>query len=87
VAGLFDLNEGNATLLEDTASITVLRLDAVTTPDQNAPEAQALRTALDQQAAQAMAQDILSTLARAVEAEAGISINQAALNAVHSQMQ
>jgi peptidyl-prolyl cis-trans isomerase D len=84
---IFDMEAGQARLIDAGAEIVVLRLDSVTQPDQNAPNAQALRAALTDQAGQEMAQEVLTRLARAIEAEAGISINQAALNAVHTQIQ
>ena len=40
-----------------------------------------------QEAAAGMAQDILTAAARAVEAETGITVNDAAVNAVHAQIQ
>lgn len=84
---IFALEPGAATLVDAGAQVIVLRLDSVTQPDQNAPNAQALRTAMTEQAAQSMAQEVLATMSRAIEAEAGISIDQAALNAVHAQIQ
>ena len=84
---IFALEPGAATLVDAGAQVIVLRLDSVTQPDQNGPNAQALRTAMTEQAAQSMAQEVLATMSRAIEAEAGISIDQAALNAVHAQIQ
>lgn len=87
VSEIFNLTPGAATVLEDGAGVVIVRLETATKPDQGAADAQALRDAMDQQASQAMAQDVLNTLVRTIEAEAGISINQAALNAVHTQIQ
>ncbi|OSP56256.1 peptidylprolyl isomerase [Pseudoruegeria sp. SK021] len=82
----FDLAPGKATIVEGTDDVYLLRLDAVAAPDPNDPTAEFLRTSLNQQAAQSMAQDIQIQIARAVQAEEGISINQAAINAVHAQL-
>ena len=64
----------------------VVRLDSVTPPDPAAPESQALRTAVDNQAAQGIASDLLTALAQSIEAKEGFTINQAAVNAVHSRL-
>ena len=40
---------------------------------------------MSQSVGQSMAQDIFEAYGRAVQAEAGISLNQSMINAVHSQ--
>ena len=46
----------------------------------------ALRDAIEGQAAEDMAANVLSAIAANVQAEVGISVNQAAVNAVHAQI-
>lgn len=82
----FALDPGKATIIDGIEDIFLVRLDVVQEPDPNDPTAAFLRNTLGQQAAQAMAQDIVIQVARAVQAEEGISVDQAAINAVHVQM-
>ncbi|MFN4099947.1 MAG: hypothetical protein ACK4GT_09230, partial [Pararhodobacter sp.] len=53
-------------------------------PDTGNPQTQRLVDAIDEQVGQALAQDVFTYFARALQAEAGISLNQAALDAVHA---
>jgi peptidyl-prolyl cis-trans isomerase D len=87
VETIFDLDPGSAAVLPVGSSVALLRLESATLPDPGAADAQAVREAMNRQASQAMAEDVLSTLARWIETQTGISINQTALNAVHSQIQ
>ena len=50
-------------------------------------DALALRESLQTQAAQAIAQDAFTLFTSALTAEAGITLDQAAINAVHAQFQ
>ena len=62
-----------------------MRLDTITAPDPDDAEGEALKTAFTQQASQEIAGDALDMFTRAVQTEAGIQINQQAINAVHAQ--
>lgn len=86
VETVFTLEEGGIEVIEDGAALVVLRLDAILPPSPEDANAGFLRNALNQQAAEQMAQDVLTQIARAVEASEGITINQTALNAVHAQL-
>lgn len=50
-------------------------------------QTQRLVSAIDEQVGSALAQDVFEYFARALEAEAGFTLNQAAINAVHSGFQ
>ncbi len=86
VEAAFDMNRGAARVLGDDAGVVLVRLDEITPPDPNAPETAALRQAITGQAAESMSANVLSVVARSVQAAAGISVNQAALNAVHANI-
>lgn len=53
-------------------------------PDSDDEQAQRLITAIDEQIGGALAQDVFGYFARALEREAGISFNEAAIQAVHA---
>jgi peptidyl-prolyl cis-trans isomerase D len=63
----------------------VLRLDSVTMPDRDTDEARQIRESFAEQNAQGLAQDMATAFTRAVETEAGIRLDQGAINAVHAQ--
>ena len=74
-------------MIEDGADLILLRLESVLPPEMYAPAAAPLREALGQEVMQGLTQDVLTQFTRAVEAQVGLSINQAAINTVHTQMQ
>ncbi len=84
---LFRMAEGEARALPGTgeeAEAHVLRLTSIA---QSGGEAAAqLRGALETQARQGLAQDMAELFTRAVQDTAGVTLNQAAINAVHAQM-
>ncbi|MEM1361488.1 MAG: peptidylprolyl isomerase [Pseudomonadota bacterium] len=84
--GLFDAEQGDILIVEGTDTLYLVRLDSVIPPDLGDPTTAAIRERLNGEIASAMAQDLLSQFARAVQAEAGISVNDAAIAAVHTQL-
>lgn len=84
---VFAMEEGEARRIDGDGAIHLVRLDTVTPADPNTREAAQLTQALGQQASQSLAQDLLTLVARQIESAEGISVNQAALNAVHTQLQ
>ena len=87
VAAVFDMDPGEARVVRGADSVAVVRLDAVRAPDADAPEVAQMRQRLAQQAGDALAQDFYGAFADAVRARAGVSLNQQAINAVHSNFQ
>ena len=91
VASVFDLPSGGAAVIEAPGAVFVAVLGAVVAADpaDPAPESEAadLQAQIKAQAAQAMAQDLFSLYSDALETEAGIALNEAAINAVHAQFQ
>jgi peptidyl-prolyl cis-trans isomerase D len=63
----------------------VARLVSVQPPDENDPDLAALRNALEQTVAQGISQDLFAAFADALQAEAGLSIEQSMINAVQTQ--
>lgn len=89
VEALFGMAEGESLALAgsgEQATAHVLRLTSVALPAPGDEAAAQMRAALDTQARQGIAQDALELFTRAIEDEAGVSLNPAAINAVHAQM-
>lgn len=86
IEAAFAMARGAARVLGDGNGVVLMRLERITPPPSASPEIQALRDAIEGQAAADMAANVLSAIAASVQSEAGISVNQAALNAVHAQI-
>lgn len=84
---IFAMEEGDATLLKGDGRVFVIRLGAVRAPDRDDEDLARLRNLLRQQAANSLSQDYFQILANDIRSRAGIEIDQAALNAVHSNFQ
>lgn len=82
---VFDLEPGETAVLEGTDTVLVAQLADILPPDTKNPDIIALRDTINGETAQGIGQDVLSAFAKAVQATAGISLDQAALNAVHAQ--
>ncbi len=78
-------NPGDVVAIPGARAAYILRLDAVHPASRNAPDTQALFQLVDQAVAQSMAQDIFEAYGRALQSEAGITLDQSVINAVHSQ--
>ena len=83
---LFEMDPGDVELIEGAETLVVLRLDQIRAADLSDDTATAIRERLNGEVAESMAQDILTQYARSVQREAGISVNDAALNAIHAQL-
>jgi len=84
---VFGMSEGEARLLEGEGRVFLLRLDRVQAPDSEAEELSTLETILANQAANALSQDLFQALANDIRSRAGVTLDQSALNAVHSNFQ
>lgn len=85
VENVFQMQEGDVRVFAAEGGAALVRLDTVIPPDGDDAEAQAIKSDFSARAAQAIAGDALQMFTRAVEAEAGIEIDQQAINAVHAQ--
>ncbi|MBN2629538.1 MAG: SurA N-terminal domain-containing protein [Rhodobacteraceae bacterium] len=82
---VFQMQPGDLRVIETAGFTAVLQLDSITPAPTEGPEADALKAAISAQAEQALAQDALVLFSNALTAEAGIFLDQAAINAVHAQ--
>jgi peptidyl-prolyl cis-trans isomerase D len=86
LADVFKLAEGDVQVIEATDFVAVLRLDRILPAETEGEGAEAMQEALAQQAQQAITADAFAAFTAALSAEAGISLDQAAINAVNASM-
>ncbi|MGB7244257.1 MAG: peptidyl-prolyl cis-trans isomerase, partial [Sulfitobacter sp.] len=82
LADVFDMETGDAKILDAGGAVVIVRLDAVKTSD-DFEAAQTLRDQLQAQTNQALAQDLLDIFSTDVTMRAGPEVDQRAINAVH----
>lgn len=86
-AALFSMEEGEIRVIEEGDFVALVRLDSIAEADEAGDGAAALKAALAAQIEQAIAQDAFAAFADAVSAEAGITLDQNAINLVNSGLQ
>ncbi|WP_136644402.1 peptidylprolyl isomerase [Tabrizicola sp. YIM 78059] len=83
---VFEMAEGDVRVIEDGDFVAVVRLDRIQPAETEGPEAEALKAAIDAQAVQAISTDAFTAYTNALTAEAGITLDQSAINAVHASL-
>lgn len=81
---VFDMEVGDATLIEGDGRLYVLKLDEVNPPDPEDAELTQLRQILENQAASGISQDIFNLVAEDFRNRAGVDLDFQAINAVHA---
>lgn len=84
LAAVFELQENGATVIRGNDGVAVVKLGAVKGPDESDAEIAGFRTLLSQQGDAGLSEDLYAAFARAIQDEAGIYLDQTALNAVHA---
>jgi peptidyl-prolyl cis-trans isomerase D len=82
---VFDMQPGDIRVIEGATAAYLVRLDSIAPPDPDDADLAAQADQLAEATAQSLGADILQAYSSAVVKRAGISINQAAVNAVHTQ--
>ena len=82
---VFAMTEGEIRLIEAKGFTGLVRLDSIKPAEATGDAAEALKAAIDAQAEQALAQDAFALFSAALTTEAGIHLDEAAINAVHAQ--
>jgi len=82
---VFDMAEGDIQVIAGETAAYLVRLNRVAPPDTQDEENAARRDRIAEGVAQSLGNDILRAYSAAIENQAGISLNQAAINAVHAQ--
>ncbi|MBW0157363.1 peptidylprolyl isomerase [Sedimentimonas flavescens] len=83
----FDTAPGKAAIVEGGGKVVVVKVEGVHAADSAAEEVAQIRELLEVRLAQSVANDLLDFYARAAQAEAGMTIDSTAINAVQAQMQ
>ncbi|WP_138470173.1 peptidyl-prolyl cis-trans isomerase [Poseidonocella sp. HB161398] len=84
---LYDLGAGESAVVAGEDGAWLVRVDSVTPFDMDSDQARAALARLNRDTGLALADDILGELSQTVTQEAGLDLNQTALNAVHSALQ
>ena len=87
VTQVFDAEPGTMTMLDDTDSVVLVRLDAVLPRKEDADLDGQMREAINAQAINDLSQDIFAAFASDLQSRIGFELDQQALNAVHAQFQ
>lgn len=83
---LFSAAEGEVRVFDADGPVLIGQLHAVSAPDPEDEDISELRARLAESLDQGLVQDVFVAFARDIETSTGLSINQAALNAVHAQI-
>lgn len=83
---VFEMEVGAVRVLSDDDSAYLVVLDATLPPEEGSEDFARMRRAIAEQAQQSLAQDLFTIYARSLESEAGISLDQSAIDAVHTQL-
>lgn len=84
---VFQMATGDVRVIDNGTDAIIVRLDAIAPPDADDPQTGAQRETAGNVAAAGIAQDVFAAFATAVQARTDVDINQAAVNAVHAQLQ
>ncbi|WP_412507502.1 SurA N-terminal domain-containing protein [Roseovarius sp. SYSU LYC5161] len=87
IDAVFSMQQGDARLLDGAGQVLVLRLDDIAPPDTGNPDVAALRDTIRERASGALAGDLFQALVNDIRQRVGVTIDQQALNAVHSNFQ
>lgn len=82
---VFSMQAGQVRVIEGPGYVAVVRLDVVTPAAADGEAAAALKGAIAAQAEQALAQDAFTLYVNALTRDAGITLDEAAIAAVHAQ--
>ncbi|MFN4153071.1 MAG: SurA N-terminal domain-containing protein [Paracoccaceae bacterium] len=85
LTAVFAMSAGDLRVIEGPGFVGIVRLDEVMPAAQEGEDVAALKSAISAQVEQAFAQDALQLFSNALTEEAGIFLDQNAINAVHAQ--
>ncbi|MDJ0993255.1 MAG: SurA N-terminal domain-containing protein [Dinoroseobacter sp.] len=85
VTRAFDLNTGDVDVVSDEGGIALLRLEAILGPDPDDPDTAFVQQVLERSLSESLARDVFVAYSIALQEEAGIQIDQSAINAVQAQ--
>ncbi len=86
LTSVFEMAAGDVRVVEDAGYIAVVQLDKITAAPTDDAAATAVKAAIGAQMQQAISGDAFDAFTTAIAAEAGIQLDQNAINAVHTQL-
>jgi len=86
LAAAFDMAQGEVRLVEEGDFVALLRLDSLVPADAASEDGKALRDAIVENAERDIASDLSALFTGAVSQQAGITLNQAMIEAVNTQL-
>jgi len=81
---VFSMSEGEVRVIEGAGRIHILRLDGIAPPDEDDPDLARIARSLRTQITGDLSQDMFQLLANDIRERAGVTLDQAAINAVHA---
>lgn len=84
---VFAMDKGDAMVVTGDALVTIVQLTDILPPDSESADVKAITGQLEREIAASLAQDIYAAYAQDIQNRAGISLDQAAINAVHVNFQ
>jgi len=81
---VFAMSEGEVRVIEGAGRIHILRLDGIAPPDEDDPDLARIARSLRTQITGDLSQDMFQLLANDIRERAGVTLDQAAINAVHA---
>ncbi|MFD1509744.1 SurA N-terminal domain-containing protein [Lacimonas salitolerans] len=84
---VFAMSRGELRVIDGLGAVYLVRMDDILPPDTDQPQVADLRAQLAEQANQGLAQDLFQAFATDIQNRAGVQLDQAALNAVHTNFQ
>ena len=82
---VFEMDKGAAKIVDGSGVVFVVRLDDILAPDASSPDLTDVKSGIETAISQALSQDIFAAFTSSLQSEAGVTVNTAAVNAVHSQ--
>lgn len=80
----FDMEQGAWQIVTGNGQVVVLGLNAINQPDQDSEDARQIKAGFSRQISQQIAADVQDAFAAALEDDAGVTLDQAMINAVHA---
>ncbi|EKD60872.1 MAG: hypothetical protein ACD_54C00511G0001, partial [uncultured bacterium] len=86
LTAVFEMAPNEVRLIETPGFAALVKLTTVTAAATDSEDAKTLREAITINAGRAISEDVMALYTTALTAEAGITLDQAAINAVHAQL-
>lgn len=87
LARVFEMDPGQSDIVPSGESVTIVRLDAVIPADLTSESAEARAGFINASLTESLSQDIFDSLLGELQSQAEISLNQSAINSVHTNFQ